>query len=162
MKTLKTNNHKIIIYDSYKKTGVYGLRKWINALKSGKFKQGNDLLYNNGTDCYCCIGVYETVVHNISKDVLIDDEEQVFLPKFYGPSGSLKTPFMNQADCCLFSRDSSERTGRLPDNAGYLLYGDDENSYPLGSYNLAFFNDSLGLTFDEIADLLDLLFFDVS
>lgn len=31
--------------------------KWIKALRSGKFKQGNDYLFEKVTDSYCCLGV---------------------------------------------------------------------------------------------------------
>ncbi len=31
--------------------------KWLDALRSGKFKQGQGLLYDNKTDEYCCLGV---------------------------------------------------------------------------------------------------------
>lgn len=31
--------------------------KWINALRSGKYKQGCIYLHNESTDEYCCLGV---------------------------------------------------------------------------------------------------------
>ena len=32
-------------------------RAWINALRSGKYKQGTGLLYDPTTNCYCVMGV---------------------------------------------------------------------------------------------------------
>lgn len=31
--------------------------KWIKALRSGKYKQGNGSLYNKKDDSYCCLGL---------------------------------------------------------------------------------------------------------
>lgn len=31
--------------------------KWVAALRSGKYKQGKDFLYNKDEDTYCCLGV---------------------------------------------------------------------------------------------------------
>ena len=31
--------------------------KWINALRSGKYKQGQSDLYNENKDTFCCLGV---------------------------------------------------------------------------------------------------------
>lgn len=32
-------------------------KKWIRALRSGKYKQGRYRLYSNFTDSYCCLGL---------------------------------------------------------------------------------------------------------
>lgn len=33
------------------------IENWISALKSGDYKQGNQVLYNSENDTYCCLGV---------------------------------------------------------------------------------------------------------
>lgn len=33
--------------------------KWDKALRSGKYKQGKDYLYNEATEGYCCLGVLQ-------------------------------------------------------------------------------------------------------
>ena len=40
------------------------IQEWIKALKSGKYKQGESRLYNEATDSYCCLGVYQKI-HNV-------------------------------------------------------------------------------------------------
>lgn len=37
--------------------------KWIKALKSGKYIQGEDRLYDVSTDTYCCLGVACDIVN---------------------------------------------------------------------------------------------------
>jgi hypothetical protein len=32
-------------------------KRWIDALRSGRYKQGESMLYNNTTHGYCCLGV---------------------------------------------------------------------------------------------------------
>lgn len=36
-------------------------KRWVEALRSGEYKQGKCQLYNKRTDTYCCIGVYAAV-----------------------------------------------------------------------------------------------------
>ena len=40
---------------------------WIDALKSGDYKQGESVLYSNQDDTYCCLGVYCVAVGNVLK-----------------------------------------------------------------------------------------------
>jgi len=35
--------------------------KWIEALRSGKYKQGKSVLYNKDNNTYCCLGVAGSV-----------------------------------------------------------------------------------------------------
>ena len=37
--------------------------KWIKALKSGKYIQGKDRIYDVNTDTYCCLGVACDIVN---------------------------------------------------------------------------------------------------
>lgn len=32
-------------------------KKWVAELRSGKHKQGQDVLYNANEDCFCCLGI---------------------------------------------------------------------------------------------------------
>lgn len=38
------------------------LTKWLNALRSGEYKQCSGTLYNEKQDAYCCLGVLQKVV----------------------------------------------------------------------------------------------------
>ena len=35
--------------------------EWVEALRSGKYKQGKYALYDGGTDSYCCLGVLSKI-----------------------------------------------------------------------------------------------------
>lgn len=37
---------------------------WINALRSGEYKQGKSCLYSQRNDSYCCLGVAEKICGN--------------------------------------------------------------------------------------------------
>lgn len=44
--------------------------KWLEALKGGEYKKGENVLYNNIKDSYCCLGV-ACIVLGITKEQLI-------------------------------------------------------------------------------------------
>ena len=46
-------------------------QKWLEALRSGEYKQGKGLLYNPSSDSYCCIGVLCTI-NGESKEELVN------------------------------------------------------------------------------------------
>ncbi len=50
-------------------------QEWIKALRSGKYKQGQNELYSNYDDTYCCLGVLQKI-GNIDCDdsELLQDE----------------------------------------------------------------------------------------
>ncbi len=35
--------------------------KWVEALRSGEYKQGKEMLYNEEMDTYCCLGVLQKI-----------------------------------------------------------------------------------------------------
>lgn len=51
------------------------IQKWVNALRSGKYKQAKGTLYDEETDGYCCLGVYCKVVTKDSKSYLSEGSE---------------------------------------------------------------------------------------
>lgn len=58
MKKIKINSRITIeLEDGFKKVKLPFFRKWVNALESGKFKQGKGQLYKENPDRYCCLGV---------------------------------------------------------------------------------------------------------
>lgn len=52
-------------------------RKWVEALRSGEFKQGKGRLYRMADDTYCCLGVLahlQGATFNKSLDVFFDGQ----------------------------------------------------------------------------------------
>lgn len=49
---------------------------WIDALRSGNYKQGKYCLVNNKNSTYCCLGVLCTL--NNYKDLMAEDHELTF------------------------------------------------------------------------------------
>src|SRR6266851_3356391 len=50
--------------------------KWLEALKSGEYKQGTCFLYNSNFDTYCCLGVLAKVIN-----IEITDDIKLYQPK---------------------------------------------------------------------------------
>jgi hypothetical protein len=46
-------------------------KKWLEALRSGKYKQGKNVLYDAETNCFCCLGVAGDLCE-IPKEKLIE------------------------------------------------------------------------------------------
>lgn len=102
------------------------LEIWINALRSGEFKQGYNQLQKG--DTYCCLGVACKVL--IPEHKLEIDEDG----DMYGIMPGIQSYCPKWLD--EIAEDFTNKTGReLP--------------------NL---NDAAGLTFDEIADLLEAVY----
>lgn len=104
--------------------------KWAKALRSGKYKQATDQLEDHGA--YCCLGVL----------CLIAEKEGVPVIRTNGALSG-------------FSIDVQEKVSRwagIRDN-GYLYKSKCVNSSFLDS--LAGANDSHHLNFDEIADIVE-------
>lgn len=45
---------------------------WVDALRSGEYKQGHGLLYNEKADSYCCIGVGARVMFGVPNSQLLN------------------------------------------------------------------------------------------
>jgi len=48
--------------DKYIEMPLAAWKRWDKALRSGKYKQGKKVLYNEKTEGYCCLGVMEEVI----------------------------------------------------------------------------------------------------
>lgn len=113
------------------------IRKWVNALRSGVYSQTyGELQKKNG---FCCLGV--------ACMEFIPMYKLVFEPLNDGKSGSVKlfgtTPFQQ-------------------DNAPDWLININAHFYKLTGQNLAALNDIHGFNFDEIADLLQLVYLEAA
>lgn len=45
-------------------------KKWVAALRSGKYKQGMHVLYNPDKETYCCLGVAGIICGNIPDQLI--------------------------------------------------------------------------------------------
>lgn len=46
--------------------------RWLSALRSGKYKQGRDVLHNKTTDTFCCLGVLCDLA---AQDGIVDEKQ---------------------------------------------------------------------------------------
>ena len=55
-------------------------QKWVKALRSGEYKQGNGNLYKSDENCFCCLGV-ACLIAGESLDAL--DFEELISPELF-------------------------------------------------------------------------------
>ena len=106
-------------------------KKWTKALRSGKYKQGQDYLYRNGA--FCCLGVLANVADTTSADI---DSDSCLSSDFLLDEG-------------IRFRNRTSHTGEY----GYADMVDDPSL--TAKYSAAGANDSGKYDFEQIADLID-------
>lgn len=141
----------------YRKKKLPGLKAWVDALNSGKYRQGNSHLCikNNGRFKYCCLGVLSKVQGRLVStkceaergDGTVDDYSVCYLHTsnpLYGIMGD---------------------NGVLPNGVWVntfdkrTVYSDGTPEFTHGSvFTLVALNDDLYLSFKDIAKVLQLLF----
>lgn len=104
-------------------------QKWVQALRSGDYKQGGDNLYNPETDAFCCLGVLADLYINEQNNGRGSISDGTFLP------------------------------GKVCQWAG-LIYLDQPVVDPhvdtgWETTSLSRCNDTLELSFNQIADLIE-------
>lgn len=126
--------YRINFPEGYQKPALPGRDLWLEALRSGTYKQGTDALLLNG--CYCCLGV------------LCDIQGR---PRHGGPR---QIGFDNDFDVINTDNPSYESlasTGDFPESVEVFVTIEDNEEETVT--NLAACNDS-NLTFPQIADLI--------
>tara|TARA_R100001086_G_scaffold249569_1_gene189758 strand:+ start:521 stop:910 length:390 start_codon:yes stop_codon:yes gene_type:complete len=117
-------------------------KRWINALRSGEYKQGTGTLYNINTNSYCCLGVLKKIEN-------LQESEPNFLYDSYKKVG-LKTGvgeiYGNIWDMHTYNQSSYISLTNLNDNG---LEHDN-------LYNLTKKFTREPFTFDEIADIIQI------
>lgn len=108
---------------------VANFKKWIQALRSKKYKQGKSCLYNPQTRTYCCLGV--ACVSAIKAGIKIKRE--------------------TYEDDMLFDNSSAS----LPDKVMKWLGIKDSDPELRKNLGCIRANDSLDMSFETIADLLE-------
>lgn len=101
------------------------MKKWIEALESGQYKQTRGRLYTKDTG-YCCLGV-ALCVHGVDNDILDDVEVPGSLDPLYAKSNK----FLKG-----------------------LIVGKSEWYKPFMENELTYMNDDMKLSFEEIAAIL--------
>lgn len=99
--------------------------KWIAALRSGEYKQGQSSLYNPSDDTYCCMGVIGVML------------------------GVDKVSMSNKA---YFDSKPIDTRIEIPDGLPTIFDGSDINS---ACHMFARMNDIEGKSFSEIADFIE-------
>jgi hypothetical protein len=85
-------------------------KKWINALRSGKFQQGTGCLWDSKDNSYCCLGVLCEITGNgnnrnmendYPKDINPDDPNKNTIQPFLGLSANIqiKLASLNDGGC---------------------------------------------------------------
>jgi hypothetical protein len=108
--------------------------KWIEALRSGKYKQGRTRL-RTANDEFCCLGVLCEVMNAERVQTTFDDQPYLYL---YGSS----------------AKSASFLPKELADAAGIDGYGSIGKEID-GRWTLAGLNDHAGYTFEQIADVIE-------
>lgn len=119
-------------------------RRWVDALRSGEYKQGKyRLAQSNGDDKvgYCCLGVLCDLVKNeVGMDWFedLDSDDNVYV---------------------MFGRDLMKGDSTYPPGEVFSFVGEDvSNVFAFGDdivFHLSTLNDNWKLTFDQIADIID-------
>jgi hypothetical protein len=107
--------------------------KWVQALESGRFKQGAHVLHRKEDDARCCLGVACALAIEDGVAVVVDTDEDDFCVTYDGRTGGLP--------------QSVERWVGLNSGMGYL-----SPDCPLDC-TLASLND-MGKSFAEIAQII--------
>lgn len=125
--------------------------KWLTALRSGKYKQGHLALRNDRNE-YCCLGVL--------CDVLKDE-----IGGYWVPDGNRYTFVTGDDD---YNRNNAGLPQLIADLTGMEYLGQFNAStkrainaswtVPGSHHSLSDLNDSSGMTFAEIADVIEKYF----
>lgn len=121
------------------------MKKWIAALRSGEYKQTDSVLSRKGR--YCCLGVLcELAV----KDGKIPPAEIVDGMAHYGEQSAYVLPPHEVREWAGVEGNWTVPTDGVELSAEALGLWDGEDRVPL-----SYLNDSIGLSFEEIADQIE-------
>lgn len=126
------------------------LRKWIDALRSGKYTQGTGgLCLNNGS--FCCLGVACDIVKDeLNASWVKGTAEGTYSFKGITPEG---VEFLNYA----LLPFRVQNLYRLPRQAGFQVRAEGgEEKIGSRKYRLTSLNDDLGATFKDIANIIEI------
>ena len=119
------------------------MQRWVDALESGNYKQGQSSLRTD-KDCYCCLGVAADVHPNTTKESWFKQDPDSFYHYITrDDSGGSHLP-----------RHMVSSFG-LSNEWGFYIWGtDDPNGDWAELYSLPDLNDSFAVPFKDIAAIL--------
>ena len=132
--------YSLVIPPTYEKRPFPGLNEWVDALRSGNYKQGQTRLFTGWDKSYCCLGVLSKIQGRLTENGC-DGRDAQFNLAMDNP----RQPELNSS-------------GTLPKEIYFKCEKFESESEHYSS--LADLNDS-GMTFEQIATLLELLFYHV-
>lgn len=114
-------------------------KRWVEALRSGKYKQGHGALWNPRTDRFCCLGVLCEIAR----------QDGLLQPGKFG--GFVEDDSGYEYDA--YVPIPVRMWAGLDECDPHVIYdkGESENWY----VTLSQLNDTLNLNFSEIADLIE-------
>lgn len=118
--------------------------KWLDALRSGEYKQGKNVLHDEATDTFCCLGVLCDLA---VKEGVVTSEHYEHVNRMvtsYDAEGAFTVLPIKVAEWA--GLEDSDDMRRAVNPKVYV------SSEPDGS--VAYLND-LGYTFEQIADLIE-------
>jgi hypothetical protein len=106
-------------------------QRWIEALRSGEYKQGQGCLHNHNENTFCCLGVLCDLHAKETNTNWVDDPEEGY------------------------TSDYLDNDASLPDKV--LEWSGLERPNPLitRTLSIAIYNDQKGYSFDQLADLIE-------
>ena len=122
-------------------------KEWIKRLRSGKYKQTESVLYSPSEGAYCCLGVL-CEIEGKSKEEITNKE----FPHNAGVGECMsyyEVKFLI-GSYPLYTVTSSPHFSGDDDELAYLV-----ETKKHGWISLSALNDSLGYTFEEIADVVE-------
>ena len=123
------------------------VKKWVEALRSGKYKQGRKALRNKN-DEFCCLGVLCDIS---KKDLGIDwepEESGIYvMEKNGGLLPDRVWEYIGRKATTDYKVQISITNPKLPDFIA--------KNYPSGYLYLVTLNDTYGLSFEQIADIIE-------
>lgn len=118
--------------------------KWLEALRSGEYKQSHGVLYNESQNGYCCLGVY-CHVKGVDNDSLLSESFPWSLDREIAEMYKISSALAPEYKQDLFSADE------WANEKDKVLEQLDESTF---SFFLANMNDS-DKSFTEIADIIE-------
>lgn len=119
-------------------------KKWVNALRSGKYKQTNGMLHNSYDNSYCCLGVLCDIYAKERKKRAFDYSEFILGTENtgMGSTGLLPKIVVNWAGLNQFAIYAEESSTDIRSGKSH------------NAKTLANLNDS-GVSFEKIADIIE-------